>query len=63
MEGGRVGTDSLFDSVEKCVEPKKHLNVYSTFIIKQNVNYFLMQVLHKIILLQDMDQNLQVTGW
>jgi hypothetical protein len=50
VEGGWVGGDAWFGSVESCVELKKRFNVYSTFIIKQNVNYFPMQVLHKILI-------------
>ena len=39
-----------FGLIESCLEPKKRFNVYSTFIIKQNVNYFPMQVLHTVLL-------------
>ncbi len=44
IDGGWVGGDAWFGSVESCVELKKRCNVYSTFIIKQNLNYFPMQV-------------------
>jgi hypothetical protein len=50
VEGGWVGGDAWFGSVESCVELKKHFNVYSTFFIKQNVNYFPMRVLYKILI-------------
>ena len=48
IEGGWVGGDAWIGSVDSCLELKKRFNVYSTFIIKQNVNYFPMQVLHKV---------------
>ena len=50
VKGGWVGRDSWFGSVESCLELKKRFNVYLTFIIKQNVNYFPKQVLHKVLL-------------
>ena len=50
VPGGWVGGDAWFGSVESCIELKKRFNVYSTFIIKQNVNYFPMQVLHKVLI-------------
>jgi hypothetical protein len=50
VEGGWVGGDAWFGSIESCLELKKRFNVYSTFIIKQNVNYYPMQVLHKVLL-------------
>ena len=50
MPGGWVGGDAWSGSIESCIELKKWCNVYSTFIIKQNVNYFPMQVLHKVLL-------------
>jgi hypothetical protein len=49
-EGGWVGGDAWLGLVESCVELKKRCNVYSPFIMKQNVNYFPMQVLHKVLL-------------
>jgi hypothetical protein len=36
--------------LKSCLELKKRFNVYLTFIIKQNVNYYPMQVLHKVLL-------------
>jgi hypothetical protein len=49
VEGGWVGGDAYFGSIESCVELKRWLGAYSTFIIKQNVNYFPMKVLHAIL--------------
>jgi hypothetical protein len=47
VEGGWVRGDAWFGSVESCLELKRRFNVYSTFIIKQNVNYFPMHVQEK----------------
>ncbi len=41
-EGGWVGGDAWFGSVLAAVEVKKRLGVYSTFVVKQNVDYFPM---------------------
>jgi hypothetical protein len=49
IEGGWVGGDAFFGSVESCVELKRVLGLYSTFIVKQNVNYFPMKVLHAVL--------------
>jgi len=48
IKGGRVGGDAWIGLVKMCVELKKRCNAYSTFIIKQNVNNFQMQLLHKV---------------
>ena len=50
IEGGWVGGDAWFGSIASCVELKHMLSLYSTFIIKQNVNFFLMKLLHSILL-------------
>lgn len=47
--GGWVGGDAWFGSVPAVVELKKKKNVFSTFIIKQNVQYCPLQVIHKIL--------------
>lgn len=52
IEGGWVGGDAYFGSIESCVELKRRLGAYSTFIIKQNVNYYPMKVLHAIMAAQ-----------
>ncbi len=39
-EGGWVGGDAWFGSVMSAVEVKKHFNVESTWVVKQNVDYF-----------------------
>jgi hypothetical protein len=49
VEGGWVGEDAWFGSVKRCIELKKCFNVYSTFIVKQNINHFSIQVLHRIL--------------
>ena len=49
IEGGWVGGDAWFGSIESCVELKRMFSLYSTFIIKQNVNFFPMKVLHSIL--------------
>ncbi|KAL7554128.1 hypothetical protein ACHAWF_017536 [Thalassiosira exigua] len=48
-KGGWVGGDAWFGSVGSCVELKKVLGIHSTFIVKQNVNYFPMKVLHAVL--------------
>ena len=48
MPGGWVGGDAWFGSIKSCIELKKRFNVYSTFIIKQNVQYFSMKILHAV---------------
>ncbi|KAL7549478.1 hypothetical protein ACHAWF_012745 [Thalassiosira exigua] len=47
--GGWVGGDAWFGSINSCVELYKRLGVFSTFIVKQNLNYFPMQVLHAVL--------------
>ncbi len=49
VRGGWVGGDAWFGSIESCVELKKRLGLYSTFIIKQNVQYFPMKILHAML--------------
>ena len=48
-KGGWVGGDAWFGSMETCVELKRRLGLYSTFIVKQNLNYFPMPVLHAVL--------------
>ncbi|KAL7525905.1 hypothetical protein ACHAXR_002386, partial [Thalassiosira sp. AJA248-18] len=49
-EGGWVGGDAWFGSINSSVELKKRLGVNSTFIIKHQQQYFPMEVLHEILL-------------
>ena len=49
VEGGWVGGDAWFVSVASCIEIMKKFKVHSTFIVKNNTNFFLMKVLHKIL--------------
>jgi len=46
---GWVGGDTWFGSIESCIELKKRMGLYSTFIIKQNVQYFSMKILHAVL--------------
>jgi hypothetical protein len=48
-DGGWVGGDAWFGSIPCVVELKKTLNVYSTFIIKQNVQYCPLQVIQRVM--------------
>ena len=50
IDDGWIGGDAWFGLVKSYVELKKHCNIYSTFIIKQNMNYFSMWVLNKVLL-------------
>ncbi len=45
-----MGGDALFVSVESCVELTNVLRLYSKFIVKQNVNYFPMNVFHSVLI-------------
>ena len=47
--GGWVGGDAWFGSVMTAVELRKRLGVHSTFIVKNNKNYFPMEVLHSVL--------------
>ena len=49
-KGGWIGGDAWFGSVNTCVELMKTKGIFSTFIIKQNLNYCPTQVLHSILL-------------
>ena len=48
--GGWVGGDAWFGSINTTVELKKKLGIFSTFIVKGNVNYFPMDVLKSVLL-------------
>jgi hypothetical protein len=52
IKGSWFGGDAWFGSMESCFELKKRLGLYSTFIIKQNVQYFPMKVLHAILVVR-----------
>lgn len=47
--GGWMGGDSWFGSVSSAVEVKCRLNVNSTWIIKQNNQFFPLKALHAIL--------------
>ena len=47
--GGWVGGDAWFGSIPCVVELKNKLNVYSTFIIKQNVQYCPLDIIKRIL--------------
>ena len=47
MDGGWVAGDGWFGLVKNCIELKKCCNVYSTFIIKQNLNYIVPRFVTK----------------
>ena len=48
-KGRWVGGDAWFGSVASAVEIMKNLQVHSTFIVKNNTNFFPMKILHKIL--------------
>jgi hypothetical protein len=48
--GGWVGGDAWFGSVPCVVELKNKMNIFSTFIIKQNVQYCPLQVIQRVML-------------
>ena len=39
-DGGWVRGDAWFGSISVVVEPKNKMNIYLTFIVKQNIQYF-----------------------
>ncbi len=47
--GGWVGGDAWFVSVLSSVKVKVHFNVFSTWVIKQNTDFFPMQALHSVL--------------
>ena len=47
--GGWVGRDSWFGSVLSAVETMKCFQVYSTWVIKQNSDFFPMQAIHSAL--------------
>ena len=49
VPGGWVGGDAWFGSINTCVELKSRLDVFSSFIVKQNTNYFPKRVLHALL--------------
>jgi hypothetical protein len=52
VEGRWVCGDTLFGSIESPVELMRVLKLHSTFIIKQNLSYYPMKVLHAILCAQ-----------
>ena len=48
-KGGWVGGDSWFGSVLSAVEVKVQFSAYSTWVIKQNTDFFPMQALHSVL--------------
>ena len=48
-DGGWIGGDAWFGSIPCVVELKQKLNIYSTFIIKQNVQYCPLQVIQRVM--------------
>ena len=47
--GGWTGGDAWFGSVATCVELKKRLGVFSTFVLKKQAQFFPKEVLHSIL--------------
>ena len=48
-DDGWVGGDAWFGSIPCVVELKKMLNIYSTFISKENVQYCPLQVIQRVM--------------
>ncbi len=48
-DGGWVVNDAWFGSIPAILEVKNWLNVFSTFIVKQNVQYCPLQVIKKVL--------------
>jgi hypothetical protein len=55
VEGGWVGGDAWFGSVPCAVELKNKLGVFSTFIIKQNIQYCPLQVIQQVMQARNTD--------
>ena len=49
-DGGWVEGDAWFGSIPAVVELKNKMNIFLTFIVKQNIQYFPIQVLHKVLM-------------
>jgi hypothetical protein len=45
-----VGGDAWFGLIPAIVELKNKLNIFSTFIMKQHIQYFPKQVLHNVLM-------------
>jgi hypothetical protein len=56
VKGSWVGGDAWFGSVESCVELKRCLGIYSTFIVKQDLQYYPMKVLHVFLVARHNDR-------
>lgn len=54
-QGGWVGGDAWFGSIPCVVELKNKLGIFSTFIIKQNVQYCPLQVIQRIMRARNKD--------
>ena len=48
--GGWTGGDAFFGSINSCVELKRQKGIFSTFIVKQNLQYFPMEELKAVLL-------------
>ena len=49
VKGILVGGDAWFESIESCVKLKRVHGLNLTFIIKQNLNYFPIKLIHAIL--------------
>ncbi len=58
VEGGWVRGNALFGLIPSVVELKKKMNIYSTFIIKQNLQYCPVQVIQRIMKTRCRDRRL-----
>ena len=47
--GGWAGGDAWFGSVQAVVELKKRLDVFSTFVVKNNKQFYPMEALHVVM--------------
>ncbi len=63
VEGGWVGGDAWFGSIPCVVELKNKLNIYSTFIIKQNKQYCPLQVIQRVMHACTKDGVVQADMW
>ena len=50
IEGGWIGGDAWFGSINSCVELKKRFGIFSSFIVKTNKKYCPVEVIRSILL-------------
>ncbi len=50
VDGGWIGGDAWFGSINSCVELKKRFGIFSSFIVKTNKKYCPVEVIRSVLL-------------